>query len=202
MLGRKRKTPEEAAEAPAPVHEEADGQQGGARKPQPKGQPTPKRKHQEAMRRRPLVPGDKKAARQAQREHVRQLRQKQRTAMETGDEKYLPQRDRGPQRRFVRDWVDARTGVGEWMLLVVLLFLFVSLAVTEEARLMLSQVLWVAVLVVLVECWYVARSVRKKVEQKFGEKEKGIRFYAVMRCLQIRRLRLPKPLVRRGEFPS
>lgn len=202
MLGRKRKTAEEAVEAPAPA-DEADGARSGSdRKPQPKGQPTPKRKHQEALRRRPLVPGDKKAARQAQREHTRQLREKQRVAMETGNEKYLPQRDRGPQRRFVRDWVDARTGIGEWMLLVVLVFLFVSLALSDEARLILSQVLWLAVLVVIVECWYVARTTRKKIEARYGEKEKGIRFYAIMRALQIRRLRLPKPMVRRGEFPT
>lgn len=122
--------------------------------------------------------------------------------METGDEKYLPPRDRGPQRRFVRDWVDARFGVGEWMLLLVLAFLFISFVLTDEARLVMSQVLWLFVLAVIVECWWVARRVRKQLEAKFGEVEKGVRFYAAMRSLQIRRLRLPKPMVSRGEFPS
>ena len=54
----------------------------------------------------------------------------------------------------------------------------------------------------IVECWWVARRVRKQLEAKFGEVEKGVRFYAAMRSLQIRRLRLPKPMVSRGEFPS
>lgn len=172
------------------------------RTPQPKGAPTPTRREREAARKRPLVPDDRRAARQAQREHMRDLRQKQRVAMETGDEKYLPPRDRGPQRRFARDWVDARFGIGEWMLLLVLAFLFVSFVITDEARLVLSQVLWIFVLAVIIECWWVARQVRKRVQAKFGELERGVRFYAAMRALQIRRLRLPKPMVKRGQFPS
>lgn len=201
MLGRKKK--QDAAEA-ARLDAETDEQDAAAsaRRPQPKGHPTPKRKDQVAARKRPLVPDDRKAARHAQREHMRQQREKQRRAMETGDERHLPLRDRGPQRRFVRDWVDSRTGIGEWMLVVVLLFLFVSLAVPEQIRIIMSQFLWILVLVVMVECWYVARTVRKKAEEKFGTSEKGLRFYAVMRALQIRRLRLPKPLVTRGASPS
>lgn len=202
MLGRKKK---QDATPPAARLDAEKAEREAAqdkRRPQPKGQPTPKRRDQVAARRRPLVPDDRKAARLAQREHMRQAREKQRRAMETGDERHLPLRDRGPQRRFVRDWIDARTGIGEWMLVVVLFFLFVSLAVPEQIRIVMSQFLWLLVLVVLVECWYVARSVRKKVEERFGEQEKGIRFYAVMRALQIRRLRLPKPLVSRGQFPT
>ncbi|MDZ5077949.1 DUF3043 domain-containing protein [Nesterenkonia sp. HG001] len=203
MLGRKKKQEEaEVARRDAERAEQEAREAEERRPPQPKGQPTPRRKDQVAARRRPLVPNDRKVARQTQRERTRQLREKQRIAMETGDERYLPVRDRGPQRRFVRDWIDARTGVGEWMLIVVLLFLFVSLAVPEQLRIVMSQFLWLLVLVVLVECWWVARSVRRKIEERFGEKEKGIRFYAIMRALQIRRLRLPKPLVGRGEFPS
>lgn len=171
------------------------------RGPEPKGRPTPKRRDQVAARRRPLVPGDRRAARQAQREHLREMRQKQRMALETGDDRYLPERDRGPQRRFARDWVDARTGLGEWMLVVLLVFLFVSLLLSDAARMAVSQALWLLVLLVIVECVIVARSVRRRVEARFGHVQRGIRLYAAMRSLQIRRLRLPKPLVARGEYP-
>ncbi|WP_010525659.1 DUF3043 domain-containing protein [Nesterenkonia sp. F] len=175
------------------------------RKPQPKGRPTPRRRDQVAARKQPLVagsPAEKKAAKQAQREKMRELRAKQREAMETGDERYLPERDRGAQRRFVRDWVDARTGIAEWMLVVVIVFLFISLIVAEQLRILMSGVLWAMVLVVLIEAFFVARAARRRVEEKFGEPERGIRFYAIMRTLQIRRLRLPKPQVKRGERPS
>ncbi len=199
MFGRNKKTADEILQDEAP---ETPAEQEAKRTPQPKGAPTPTRREREAARKRPLVPDDRKAARQAQREHLRDLRQKQRVAMETGDEKYLPPRDRGPQRRFARDWVDARFGIGEWMLLLVLAFLFISFVLTDEARLMLSQVLWLFVLAVVVECWWIARQVRKRLELKFGEAERGVRFYAAMRALQIRRLRLPKPMVKRGQFPA
>ena len=33
---------------------------------------------------------------------------KQREALANGDERYLPARDKGPVRRFVRDYVDSR----------------------------------------------------------------------------------------------
>ena len=38
-----------------------------------------------------------------------------RQAMKTGDEKYLPARDRGPVRRFIRDFVDSRFSFIELM---------------------------------------------------------------------------------------
>ena len=31
-----------------------------------------------------------------------------REGMKTGDERYLPQRDKGPVKRFIRDFVDSR----------------------------------------------------------------------------------------------
>ncbi|MDO5492144.1 MAG: DUF3043 domain-containing protein [Nesterenkonia sp.] len=198
MFGRKRRTEEPAQ----PVEEESVETPAARRGPEPKGRPTPKRRDQVAARKRPLVADDRRAARESQKQHIREMRQKQRVALETGDDRYLPPRDRGPQRRFARDWVDARTGLGEWMLILVLVFLFTSLLLPEDARIVMSQALWLLVLLVLVECWYVARSVRKRVEAKFGGMERGIRFYAAMRALQIRRLRLPKPLVARGEFPA
>ncbi len=172
--------------------------------PEKKGVPTPKRKEQERARRRPLVAGDRKAAKKLQRQQIADQRAKMRQAMETGDERYLPLRDRGRQKRFIRDYIDARTGIGEWLLVIVLIFLFASFIMTEEARATSAFTLWFLMLAVIVECWWVARQARRKIDAKFGaeNREKGIRFYALMRALQMRPLRLPKPLVRRGEFPS
>jgi len=41
-----------------------------------------------------------------------------------------------------------------------------------------------------------------KLTEKFGEVERGTVWYGSMRSLQFRRLRLPKPLVKRGEYPA
>ena len=65
-----------------------------------KGAPTPKRSAQEAARKRPLVPEDRKASKAAERAAVTEQRLKMRQAMDTGDEKFLPLRDKGPQKRF------------------------------------------------------------------------------------------------------
>lgn len=127
-----------------------------------------------------------------------------RQAMETGEERYLPVRDRGPQKRWARDYVDARHGIGEWLLILVLIFLFASFLLTDETRALTSYLLFILMLAVFVELFWVGRKVRQGLEAKFGpgNVEKGTRFYAAMRTLQMRRLRLPKPMVNRGEFPS
>lgn len=41
---------------------------------------------------------------------------RQREAMASGDERYLPVRDKGPVRRFARDYVDSRWCVAEFFL--------------------------------------------------------------------------------------
>ncbi|WP_150462899.1 DUF3043 domain-containing protein [Nesterenkonia ebinurensis] len=207
MLGFKKKSQNETAEAATtPAREVAEPEADRPKKnlPAKKGVPTPRRKDQEAARRRPLVHNDRKAARQAQKKAVAEQRAKMRQAMETGEEKYLPVRDRGPQKRWVRDYVDARYGVGEWLLVLMLVFLFASFMLTMETRAMVTYLMFMLMLAVFVELFWVGRKVRKGLGAKFGPEnlEKGVRFYGAMRALQMRRLRLPKPMVKRGEFPS
>ena len=55
-------------------------------------------------------------------------------------------------------------------------------------------------LAVFVDVFILSRKLRKRLTEKFGEVERGTVWYGSMRSLQFRRLRLPKPLVRRGEF--
>lgn len=205
VLGRSKKTQNQILEAEARSAAQPEASSQPARKlPEKKGVPTPTRRQQEAARKRPLVHNDRKAARAAQRKAVQDQRAKMRMAMETGDEKYLPARDRGPQKRFARDYVDARWGIGEWLLIVVLIFLFASFLMTEEARALVAFSLWALMIAVIIECWWVGRQVAKRIDAKFGRenRERGLRFYTAMRSLQMRRLRLPKPLVSRGQYPS
>ena len=74
-----------------------------------KGRPTPTRKEAEAAAKaRAKVPRTRKeqaaAARLARSDSSTKMRQ----AMKTGEEKYLPARDRCPVKRFIRDMVDSR----------------------------------------------------------------------------------------------
>ena len=43
---------------------------------------------------------------------------------------------------------------------------------------------------------------KNRLRNKFGEVERGITFYAVMRSIQLRPLRMPKPQVKRRQYPE
>ena len=73
------------------------------------------RKEREAARKRPLVPARSKLTKEERRKRSEQ-RLTARAGLEAGDERYLPLRDKGPQKRMVRDIVDSRFTVGEFMI--------------------------------------------------------------------------------------
>lgn len=70
-----------------------------------KGRATPSRKQQEAANIRPLVGNKSPEAKKADKARIREERLKARNGMAAGEEKYLGARDRGPQRKFVRNYV-------------------------------------------------------------------------------------------------
>jgi hypothetical protein len=127
-----------------------------------------------------------------------------RQAMDTGDEKFLPLRDKGPQKRFARDFVDARFSLGEFLMFGALLFVIISLLVPASSAQMVYVLgaFWVMFLAVFVDVFFLSRKLKKRLGEKFGDVERGTVWYGSMRSLQFRRLRLPKPQVRRGEFPA
>ncbi len=169
-----------------------------------KGAPTPKRKAQEAARKRPLVPEDRKASKAAERQAIQDQRTKMRQALDTGDEKFLPLRDKGPQKRYARDYVDARFSLGEYLMFGALVFVIISLIVPASSEQMVYVLggFWVMFLAVFVDVFILSRQLRKKLTEKFGGVERGTVWYGSMRSLQFRKLRLPKPLVKRGQYPS
>jgi hypothetical protein len=59
------------------------------------------------------------------------------------------------------------------------------------------------VLITLVDAFVMWRGLKKKLAAKFGEdgSQRGLAMYAVLRVFQLRRARLPKPQVKRGEYP-
>src|SRR5476649_2244831 len=73
----------------------------------PKGHATPTRKQREAARKRPLVGDKSPESRAISKEQQRAQRERARIGFANGEEKYLPMRDRGPQKRFIRDIVDS-----------------------------------------------------------------------------------------------
>ncbi|MEJ3403251.1 DUF3043 domain-containing protein [Rathayibacter sp. YIM 133350] len=168
-----------------------------------KGAPTPSRKQQEAARKRPLVPGDRKEAARAARAQAATAREKARLGMAAGDERYLPARDRGPQKRFVRDYVDARWSVGEALLPVMFLVIVLTFIPNYTVQSVGILALWGFFLVAVVDSFVLGLTLRRKLAAKFGaDRVEKVRWYAAMRALQLRPIRLPKPQVKRGQYPA
>lgn len=180
----------------------AEGLATGRRSPvtAAKGRPTPKRSEAERRRRQPYsAPRDRKQAGRQSRDRSREARVHRTEAMRRGEEWALPARDRGPVKALARDFVDSRRRLSEFYmygLLVLVLLLFVRIPAVEAA---VPLVVLAAVLVMLAEGIFIGRQVRTLVEQRLpGESIRGVRLYAAMRALQIRRLRVPKPRVKPG----
>jgi hypothetical protein len=172
--------------------------------PARKGRPTPKRREAEQARRRPLVP-DRSTDRKTQRAQTKARREREYQAMMTGDDRHLPLRDKGPVRRFARDYVDARHSPGEYFLPVSLVIVILTFLTASSPALGLALIglLYLVVFITVGDAIVLGNRLRKRLIAKFGAEKipRGIRMYAIMRAFQIRRTRLPKPQVKRGEFP-
>ncbi len=117
-----------------------------------KGRPTPTRKEAEAAARaRAKVPRTRKEMAQKQRgarvETSRQVRQ----AMKTGDERYLLPRDKGPVRRFVRDYVDHRFSFVELMIPILIVTMILGYSGNQRLATIGNTLLFGMLLLVVVD---------------------------------------------------
>ncbi|NYV78059.1 DUF3043 domain-containing protein [Streptomyces sp. UH6] len=169
----------------------------------PKGRPTPKRSVAQSQRRSVAnTPTNRKEAAKRQREERRAALERQRQALASGDERYLPVRDKGPVRRFARDFIDSRWCVAEFFLPMAVIILILTVIQNQRVQ-YLGMLLWLAVIVMIVlDSVVTGLRLRKRLAEKFpNDNRRGAVAYALMRSLQMRRLRLPKPQVKRGERP-
>ncbi len=105
-------------------------------------------------------------------------------------------RDRS--RAFVRDYVDSRRRIGELILPGALLVIILGLVPG------MAQYTYIAfyalLLAVVIDAVMMRFRMRREIPRRFpDESGKGQTFYAVMRSLQIRRMRIPKPRVKIGQ---
>lgn len=168
-----------------------------------KGHATPTRKEREEARKRPLVPTDRKLAAQRDKAMTLEQREKARRGALNGEDKYLTPRDAGPQRRFVRDYVDARFSVGE-ILMPLMVLAIVAFWLPFDWSTWATYVVWAFFLIALVDFLVSYSGLRKRLIQKFGKEkiERGLLLYAITRTITLRPLRFPKPLVKYGQYPK
>lgn len=171
--------------------------------PGAKGRATPTRKEAEAARReRARAPMDKKAAQKLLRERRAASNAKMREGMRSGDERYLPERDKGPVKRYIRDFVDARLSIAEFLLPLLIVIMVLQYSGSKEMVSLGSNLMSVTLLVVLADTMWMLFRLKRALREKFPDESlKGTTFYTIMRTIQLRWLRLPKPKVKIGGAP-
>lgn len=170
-----------------------------------KNRPTPKR-NQASAKRLAMAPVVGKEQKKIARAEARAKRIAAREAFMRGDENALPARDRGPVRRFVRDYIDSRRSIGEFylplMLVVLVLVWSSSINPPEDPKDLpmttrISMVLmWSILVYAFVDGVIISRRIKKAVKERFPEAStKGLGLYGFTRSTQMRRMRTPKPQV-------
>lgn len=169
-------------------------------KPAGKGRPTPKRREAEKRRKATIAPKSRKEASKLQRELAREKRANARKGMQTGDARYLPKRDAGPARAYVRDYVDSRRHAASYFMPFMLVVLVLSASQSAVMRSVSSSLMLTGIVLVVFDGMRLGRKIVNHVTEHFpSEATKGLKLYAVTRAMQFRRLRMPKPRVKVGE---
>lgn len=180
---------------PTPTESETPTKVGG------KGRPTPSRKEAEAAARaRAKVPRTRREQMAAQRAARSESGQRVRQAMKSGDERYLPARDRGPVRRFIRDFVDSRFSVMELMVPILVVTLVLGWSGNAYLVSVGSTMTFGALVLIALDMVILRFRLRRELRRRFPEEPmKGTTFYALMRALQMKFMRMPKAQVKIGE---
>jgi hypothetical protein len=125
-----------------------------------------------------------------------------REGIKGGDERFLGARDRGPERRLVRDIIDSRRNAGTLFLLSAVVY-FVGLIVPSVQVKAAITALWLTVLILLiVDSTVIGLRIRKLMRERLPDspqKLSSLIFYGASRATMIRRWRSPKPVVEVGD---
>ncbi|MGP6172771.1 DUF3043 domain-containing protein [Corynebacterium sp. A21] len=219
-------TPEDLSSAEnTSAVEDASGNQFPKGYTPPKGRPTPKRREVEvergvirpaggtqspqSLRKRrkemkaSMSSAEWKELKRKERDENRKRQRESQSRMDSGDEKYLLPRDQGPERRFIRDWVDSRTFINGMVMPVALVLLVVMLVGTWAPTFanLVSTFAMVLIVVFAIEGVILGRRASAATRQKFPNTSLGgftMGFYAYSRTTQPRRWRTPKPQVKAG----
>lgn len=186
MTPRKAKAPVTPAPDPTPEQTAAERVRNA-----PKARPTPSRREAEAARRERLNPSiSKKEARRRAAEANRRTRIAQMAA-----------RDNTPAKTLMRDHVDARFSLGQLLLPALLLIVMSTFLSSLFPRIVLFSTLAMYLFIALVIGDFVLmwRRYRRIAEERGIPLERGLKMYGMNRMIQIRRMRLPKPVVSRGD---
>lgn len=166
-----------------------------------KGRPTPKRKDAVAARKvSSLAPASTKEEKKRAKDAARSARIAARAAYMRGDENALPARDKGPVKKFVRNYVDSRKSIGEYFLPIIFVVLFLTLIPSPIFQIGSIIIMYGVLLISVIDGFFLSRKIKSAVAAKFpGTELKGIGMYGWLRSTQMRRMRTPKPQIKVGD---
>ena len=131
---------------------------------------------------------------------TRTARIAQRAAYLRGDESALPARDRGAEKKFVRNFVDSRRSIGEYFLPVIGFVLVLSLIPIGAFAVAGIIIMYSVLLYSIVDGFFLSLKIKSEVTTRFPDKStKGLGLYGWLRSTQMRRMRAPKPQVKAGD---
>jgi len=190
----------EPAENPADTDDDSEVVRATRAYTPSKGRATPKRSD---GRRKPEPPPANR------REKVKRMREKQRSeraeamaGMRAGDERYLMPRDKGPERGLVRDVIDSRRTIGTWFFGTAFVVLLMS-GTGNPAFVLYAQLVWFLIgFATIIDTILICRKITKMVQERYPKstiRPRSLYFYAFMRSITFRRLRMPQPRKKIGD---
>jgi hypothetical protein len=167
--------------------------------PAGKGRPTPKRADARKARRN-AAPKNRKEAAALQRDKRRDERRTARQALLSGDERNLPPRDAGPEKRLARDVIDSRFTYGQVFFALILVVFALSIIPDARIKSIANFAALFSLTLMVIDGGLNGRRAKVAVEAKYGSANlRGVSSYAFMRALLPRRFRRPPPRVKRGD---
>lgn len=183
-----RRTNEPTEPIPAPVMPPA----ASSVEPAKKDRPTPSRREAEAARRQRVNRTLTKKEARAETSRQNRTSRMRTTAL----------RESTPDKALLRDYVDARFNIGEFLLpsLVIILALSFLNTVLPSVTLISTVVMYLFIIAVIIDGYLMWRGFKKVLAARIPQAStRGLLMYGMNRSIQIRRFRMPAPRLKRGD---
>jgi hypothetical protein len=166
------------------------------------GKTTPKRTVAGRRVAEPPAANRREAAKKM-RERERGERLERREGMANGEERFLLPRDKGPERKLVRDIVDSRRTIGTFFFGTTFLVMLVGFNrnLNPSIYFAANALFGLMAVATAIDSFLISRTIKRLVKERFPastEKLGRLYFYAIMRAISFRFIRNPKPQVKVG----
>ena len=189
-----------------PKRNEVERQKGVRKSAYKAPQTSSEAREQRTALKKSMTKEEYKELKRKERDERARHREHTRERMMSGDERYLLERDRGPERRLIRDWVDSRRLFANTFMPIVIALLILMFVTTATRSYLLNNLLSLAGMILLILIILdgvlsgrrVARFVHKR-HPDTALSSWSMGFYAFSRASMVRKFRTPRPQVAIGD---